>query len=147
MKRLVIIALTLVTLNGFAQQKGKKKIGGENRSELKKEMTPNDIADLKSKKLTLKLDLTDAQQKEVRLLIFEQAKTRDVLRKEHQAKIGDKKEKPSKDEFVKKQNQKLDQQIEMKREMKAILNAEQYAKFEKMKPRKRNKRGKRNKKE
>tara|TARA_R110002049_G_scaffold155735_4_gene320651 strand:- start:102 stop:545 length:444 start_codon:yes stop_codon:yes gene_type:complete len=147
MKKLVIIALALVTLNGFAQQKGHRKMDRENTSELRKEMTPSDIADLKAKKLTLKLDLTDAQQKEVHLLILEQAKTRDGLRKEHLAKKGDKKEKPSKDDIVKRQNQKLDEQIKMKRKMKTILNADQYAKFEKMKPRKHKKRSKGKKKE
>ena len=33
------------------------------------------------------------------------------------------------------ENRKLDQHIKMKREMKALLTPEQYAKFEKMKPR------------
>lgn len=147
MKKLIIIALALVTLNGFAQQKGHKKEGRENRAELRKEMSPNDIADLKSKKLTLKLDLTDAQQKEVHKLILAQAKTKENLRKEHKAKVGDKKEKPSKDDMVERQNHQLDEQIQMKRKMKAILTAEQYAKFEKMKPRKHKKGRKRSKKQ
>ena len=44
------------------------------------------------------------------------------------------------------QNLRLDQQIEMKREMKTILSAEQYVEFEKMKPRDHKKRGQPNKK-
>lgn len=147
MKKLVIIALALVTLSGFGQQKRERQMDRENSSELRKEMTPNDIADLKSKKLTLQLDLTDAQQKEVHQLILEQAKTREDLKKDHQAKAGGKKEKPSKEDIVIRKNKRLDEQIKMKREMKAILTAEQYAKFEKMKPRKNRKKGKHNTKE
>lgn len=141
-----MIAIALVTLNGFAQREGRKGMDKENRSELRKDMTPEDIADLKSKKLTLKLDLTDKQQKEVKGLILEQAKKREKFRNERKAKAEGQKEKPSKEEFVKMQNQKLDEQIEMKRKMKSILTAEQYAKFEKMKPKK-NKKGRKNHKD
>ncbi|NRD19438.1 hypothetical protein HNV08_05215 [Winogradskyella eckloniae] len=146
MKKLVIIAIALVTLNGFAQERGGKKMRKENRSEMRKDMTPTDIADLKSKRLTLKLDLTDAQQKKVQKLFLEQAETRQKFRDAHKPKDGEKREKPSQEEFVKMQNQRLDQQIQMKRNMKSILTAEQYAKFEKMKPREHKKRGKRGQK-
>ena len=145
MKKLVVIALSLFTLIGVAQEKRKHKTERKNSTELRKQMTPNDIADLKAKKLTLKLDLTDAQQKKVHTLILNQAKANKALRDEHKSKDGEKKEKPSKDDVVKMQNHRLDQQIAMKREMKTILTAEQYAKFEKMKPRDRKRRGKRGK--
>ena len=146
MKKLLIIAIALVTLNGFAQRDGHKKMDRENGSELRKDMTPNDIADLKSKKLTLKLDLTDKQQKEVKALFLEEAQNRETLRKERKAKDGEQKEKPSTEEFVKMQNLRLDKQIQMKRKMKSILTVEQYAKFEKMKPRKQKKERKHSKK-
>ncbi|SDI39827.1 hypothetical protein [Winogradskyella thalassocola] len=146
MKKLLVIALALFTLNGMAQEKDKRS-DRKDRSERRMEMTPSDIADLKSKKLTLKLDLTEAQQKEVHALLLSEAKANEGLRKKRTAVEGEKKEKPSKEEFIKMQNLRLDQQIEMKREMKTILNAEQYAKFEKMKPREHKKRGHRNKKQ
>jgi hypothetical protein len=136
MKKLAIIALALITLNGFAQRKEHKKMNRGDASEMRKDMTPNDIADLKSKTLTLKLDLTDAQQKKVHKLILNEAETRQSARKERKVKDGEEREKPSKEDRLKMQNQRLDQQIKMKREMKTILTAEQYAKFEKMKPKK-----------
>jgi len=145
MKKLVVIVLSLFTLIGVAQEKRKHKTEQKNGIELRKQMTPNDIADLKSKKLTLKLDLTDAQQKKVHALILNQAKAKETLKNERKSKDGEKKEKPSKDDIVKRQNHRLDQQIAMKRKMKTILTAEQYAKFEKMKPRKNKKRRKHNK--
>ncbi|WP_178989967.1 hypothetical protein [Winogradskyella schleiferi] len=147
MKKLVIIALALVSLNGFAQRKENKKMDRENRTELRKDMTPSEIADLKSKHLTLELDLTDAQQKQVHKLILEQAETRQSKRAALKIEDGEKREKPSKEEMLKMHNQRLDAQIEMKREMKKILTEDQYAKFEKMKPKKQGKRGKRSKKD
>ena len=62
MKKLLVIAIALFTLNGMAQQK-EKHSDRKDRAEMRMDMSPNDIADLKSKKLTLKLDLTEAQQK------------------------------------------------------------------------------------
>jgi hypothetical protein len=146
MKKLLVIALALFTLTGVAQEKRKHRADRKDGSELRKQMTPSEIADLKAKKLTLTLDLTDAQQKKVHTIVLNQAKENETLRKERKAADVEKKEKPSKEEFVKMQNHRLDQQIEMKREMKTILTAEQYAKFEKMKFRKHKKRGKRGKK-
>ena len=142
MKKLLVIALALFTLNGVAQERRKNKSDRNDTAELRMQMTPNDIADLKTKKLTLKLDLTNAQQSKVHKLILKQSETNQKLREERKASKGEEKAKPSKEERVKMQNQKLDQMIEMKREMKTILTAEQYAKFEKMKPRKQKKRGK-----
>jgi hypothetical protein len=135
MKKLVVIALALFTLNGVAQDKRKNHNDREMHSELRKQMTPSDIADLKSKKLALKLDLSDTQQAKVHTLILDQATAHKDLRKKHQAENAEKKGKPSKDDFVKMENFKLDQQLKMKREMKALLTAEQYSKFEQMKPR------------
>lgn len=140
MRNLLVIALALFTLNGIAQEK-EKRSDRKDRSELRMQMTPSNIADLKSKKLTLRLDLTDAQQKKVHSIFLNEAKANEGLRQKHKAAEGEKRERPSQEDFLKMQNIRLDQQIEMKREMKTILNAEQYAKFEKMKPRKHKKRG------
>ena len=140
MKTLIVITLTLFSLNGVAQEERKRGSERHDKMELRKEMTPEDIAGLKAKKLTLRLDLTDAQQNEAHNIILEQSKSNQDLRKEHKTK-GEKREKPSKDEFVKMQNHKLDQQIALKREMKTILTPEQYAKFEKMKPKKQRRKG------
>ena len=147
MKKLLVIALALFTLNGVAQEKRKGSSDRKEKMSLRKDMTHSDIADLKSKKLTLKLDLTDAQQKKVHQLILKQAETNQSLRKAHKDDNGKKRERPSKEELVKMQNHKLDQMIALKREMKTILTAEQYAKFEKMDPKKRKQKGKRKKRQ
>ena len=145
MKKLLVIALALFTINGVAQEKRKQKADRKG-SELRKEMTPNEIADLKAKHLTLKLDLTDAQQKKVHAVVLKQAKAGEENRKNRKVAYDEEKVKPTKEERLKMQNFRLDQQIEMKREMKTILTEEQYAKFEKMKSRKRGEKGKRGEK-
>jgi hypothetical protein len=135
MKKLVVIAVALFTINGMAQEKRTNQINQKGHSELMKQMTPNDIADLKTKRLTLKLDLNDEQQKKVHSLILNKAKANENFRKERRESNLENKEKLTKDEFVKIENHKLDQQIKMKREMKMLLTPEQYTKFEKMKQR------------
>ncbi|WP_400081240.1 hypothetical protein [Winogradskyella sp. R77965] len=147
MKKLLVIALALFTLTGVAQERKKQRADRKGGPELRKQMTPNEIADLKVKKLTLTLDLTDDQQEKVHSVILNQVKENESLRKERKTVDGEKKEKPSKDDIVKMQNHRLDQQIEMKREMKTILTAEQYSKFENIKPRKHKKRARRGKKQ
>lgn len=142
MKKLLVVALALFTLNGMAQERNEKRENRSERHEKFKDMTPTEIADLKSKRLTLDLDLTDAQQKKVHKLLLEQAETHKQKRDAYKAKQGEEKTKPSKEDFIKMKNQRLDEQIAMKREMKSILTDEQYAKFEKMNSRHHDKKGK-----
>ena len=141
MKNLVVIAIAFLTLSATAQDRRQERKGNDHRKEIMKDLTPEEVANLKTKKLTLKLDLTDKQQKKVESILLEQAVDRQKKREAHQNK--EEKEKPSKEEFLKMQNERLDNQIEMKRKMKDILTEEQYAKFEKMKPRKQHRKGKR----
>ena len=147
MKKLIIITLALVTLNGFAQEKNQQTTNKKNRTEMRKDLSPEEMAGIQTKKLTLKLDLTKEQQTKVNALLIEKSKSKIEARKVRLEKSGDKKERPTKDEAVKMRNARLDQQIEMKREMKAILTAEQYVKYENMKPRKHKKGGRKLKKQ
>ncbi len=50
MRNLLIVAIALFTLNGMAQEKRNKHERLKDRMELRKDMTPNEIADLKNKK-------------------------------------------------------------------------------------------------
>ncbi|WP_296312175.1 hypothetical protein [Winogradskyella sp. UBA3174] len=139
MKKLLIIALAFFTLNGVAQG---ERTGNKNQKEMRqlmKYMSPEDVANLKSKKLTLKLDLDIDQQKQVHNLILEEARSKQKMRKNRETKKSEN-IKPTKDELVAFQNNRLDKKIELKRKMKTILTADQYAKFEKMKPRNNKKR-------
>ncbi len=135
MKNLLMIAIAFLTINATAQERKKEGQKGEmkERMEMRNKMTPEETANLKTKKMTLHLDLTEKQQSEVEKLLLDQAKTRTAKMEEFKSRreMADG-EKPSKEERLKMANARLDHQIEMKKKMKAILNAEQYEKFEKM---------------
>lgn len=125
MKKLVIILIALCTVNAvLAQHHGKKK-----GSHLK----PEDAAALKTKKMTLALDLTNTQQDAVYAIALENAKLKAAHRAEHASKkaSGDF-QKPTKEERVEMQKKYLDRQIAQKAKMKKILDKDQYAKLERI---------------
>jgi hypothetical protein len=141
MKNLVVIAIAFLTLSATAQERRQERKGQDHRKEMMKDMTPDEAANLKTKKLTLKLDLTSKQQRQVESILLKEAIERQKKREAHHNKEN--KEKPSKEEFLKIQNERLDNQIKIKRQMKDILTDEQYAKFEQIKPRKHHRKGQR----
>lgn len=145
MKNLLMIVLAVVTISVSAQERKRdgQKGAMKEHMELHQDMTPQEMASLQTKKMTLQLDLTDKQQKEVESILLEEAKMRKAKMAERKAKMGKTDGvKPSKEERLKMVNERLDQQIEMKKKMKAILNAKQYEKFEAMQSNKQNMRGK-----
>lgn len=139
MKNLMMIAVVLLSLSTTAQIS--KKDRGD-RMEMKHNMSPEERAQLKSKKMTLDLDLTSKQQVEVEKVMLEHAKMREAKMKEFKAlKETSTEEKISKEQRLKMANERLDSQIEMKKKMKAILNADQYSKFENMEHENKQRRG------
>ncbi len=83
------------------------------------------------KKMTLDLELTDAQQRKIRPLITQQIKDRNRYYEQmKKSKKTDKK--PSTEELFNLKIEQLDQKIAHKKEMKSVLNKEQFDKFEKM---------------
>lgn len=144
MRNLLLIAMALFTLNAATQEQKTKRLNRTADSEMMKQRTPNERAGLQTKRLTLKLDLSDAQQEKVNAIILKQATANENNRKAWQTSNADDNAKLSKDEVLKMRNERLDQKIEMKRAMKAILSAEQYEKFEKIQSMHLNKRSKRN---
>ncbi len=135
MKNLLMIALAVFTLQATAQENKKEARKGEmkERMEARQDMSPEDMAKLQTKKMTLHLDLTEKQQVEVEKILLAEAKDRKAKMEEFKEKKEKAEgEKPSKEDRLKMMNEKLDHQIEMKKKMKAILNAEQYEKYDKM---------------
>ena len=133
MKKLILIALALVTIQVSAQNKkqGERRGDPMERGQRMSDFTPEEMAQLQTKKTTLLLDLTVAQQKEVEKLHLENAKERQAFRETRQAKRKDGNGKNSnKEERLNMANQRLDRQLEMKKKMKKILNDEQFEKWE-----------------
>ena len=114
MKKLMILVAILTV--GFANaQRGMR------------DSSPEQIASIKSKKMTLALDLNTQQQSQVESILLKEAKERAANKwtKEERAEL-------TKEQKVAKMEEMLEKRIETKRQMKSILNADQYAKFEKM---------------
>lgn len=126
MKKLVLIVLALCAVQIASAQgphKGKKGMN----------LSAEELANLKTKKMTLALDLTEAQQDDIYIINLENAK----LRKAHMTERKAKREsgeatKPTKEERLAMANKMLDHKIAVKAKVKKILNEEQYARWEKM---------------
>ncbi|MFK7747794.1 MAG: hypothetical protein AB8B65_05365 [Kordia sp.] len=153
MKNIIYALALLFTLNIAAQEgpdhKGKKGKRGMQK-EMLQDMTPQQIATLQTKKLTLALDLSDKQQRQTMALQTEVATERKAKMEAHKAK-KEKGEKPTKAERYQMMNERLDAKIAYKKKMKEILTDEQYTKWEKMQAKKgkgkKKSRGKRKNKE
>lgn len=118
MKKVILIVVSLfITQLLNAQQPAKKHFSAEQR------------ANLKTKKLTLALDLNKTQQKEMYKFQLELAKARDA-RKNLNKEL---KKKPlTSNEKYEKINRNLDRKIEIKKRFKQILTPVQYEKWEKI---------------
>lgn len=130
MKKLVLIALAFLAIQLHGQPQENKERHG--KMEAMKNFTAEEIAELKTKKMTLHLDLNEKQQKEIYALNLENASKRKAHMEQRKAKReSGEAQKPNKEERLKMMNAKLDHQIAMKAKIKTILNEEQFTKWEK----------------
>ncbi len=129
MKKVCIVALLVIGLSSFAQERKERHPKGE-----MEQMTPEQRNQLHLKKMTLDLDLNAKQQEQLTKILADQSAKREAMKAEHKVKMEE--TKAIRFEMKKKI---LDEQIEMKNKMKSILSAEQFAKWE-MKKEKNNKR-------
>ncbi|MFC7356579.1 hypothetical protein ACFQO1_02680 [Jejudonia soesokkakensis] len=132
MKKLVIICMLLVGITVTAQDRESKKEVRKEMRERAKDLTPQQIASLQTKKMTLHLDLTEKQQIEVEKLNLEIATNRKAM-----AEKRKKMEELSNDERVAMREQMLDEQIATKKKFKAILTEAQFSTWEKGRMKKR----------
>lgn len=120
MKKVCIVALLVIGLSSFAQERKERHPKGE-----MEQMTPEQRNQLHLKKMTLDLDLNAKQQEQLTKILADQSAKREAIKAEHKAKMEE--AKAIRFEMKKKI---LDEQIEMKNKMKSILSAEQFAKWE-----------------
>ncbi len=127
------------TAVGFSQdRKGERMRKVENAKETRANLTTDQIADMQAKKMTLQLDLNDSQQKQVRTLLLANA----TKMKERQAANDQMKAKNDAEKHQARMA-RLDAKIAMKKELKAILTSEQYAKLDEGKKRRNSRNGQR----
>ena len=120
MKTFLISAALLVATVGFSQR-------GDRHASLR-DMSPEQIATLKTKKLDLALDLSEKQENQIHQLQLEKAEMRQAKKEEGRSRDS----RPDADERFEIINKKLDRKIETKEQMKQILNKEQFEKWEKL---------------
>ncbi len=129
MKKMIASMLLCTGLMAFAQQ-GEQQDG---QREGMKDLTPEQIATLQTKKMILALDLSTAQQEEIQKLNLAEAKFHQGKR-EARKEVTEKgtAEKRSTADRYERINERLDNAIVRKGKMKEILTEAQFEKWEKM---------------
>ena len=128
MKKVLIALVLLVGMTSLAQE---KKVKSE-RTQME-QMTSEQRNELHLKKMTLDLDLTTTQQKEMSKIIAEQGTKKEARMTERKANKDTTKIQLTADEKFAKKSRMLDEQIVMKERMKKVLSADQFKKWEDMK--------------
>ncbi|MDD7888181.1 hypothetical protein [Flavivirga sp. 57AJ16] len=129
MRKLIIIAIALISIQAIAQTERRDR---SERAQKMNNLSAEEIATLKTKRMTLFLDLNESQQKEIQKINLENATLRKTMMAQYKArKANGTAQRPTKEERLKMENARLDHKIAMKAKMKSILNKEQYAKWEK----------------
>ncbi len=123
---LIVIAIFTLQINAQKPSNQEKK---NHKKEFFKDLSAAQIANLKTKKMTLYLDLTKAQQNKVYNINLISAKERKIKSQERENNNI----KPNSNERYQHKMAKLDKQIAYKKEMQSILNKEQFEKWKKMK--------------
>jgi len=132
MKKLIVLAALVISSLTFGQDdhREKREHHKKRKMEMMKDFSPEQIATLKTKKMTLALDLTKTQQDKMHALHLESAKARKKQLKKREQLKDTEKPKLSSEERYKKMNSILDRKIEMKNKIKSILTEEQFQKWE-----------------
>lgn len=120
MKKAMLIFMALTTFAITAQNKD--AVSKDHRGQLRENLTPEQRAELHTKKMTLALDLNDSQQQKVKQVFLDMAKNKPAR--------SNMKEMTDQQKFEAK-SAMLDRRIAMKKQLKEILTEEQLAKWEK----------------
>ncbi|HEX8562538.1 MAG TPA: hypothetical protein VF676_06110 [Flavobacterium sp.] len=128
MRNLLMAAVLIMGLTTFAQE-GKKVEDAKARTE---QLTPQQRQELRLKELTLKLDLSASQQKEMSKILSEQQAKRTAAIAERKTNKDAAKQLTAEEKFARK-NKRLDDQIAMQQRLRSFLTPEQMTKWEQMK--------------
>ena len=121
MKKFIALSILVVLFSATVNAQGKK---GNNKKG--NDFTAEQMATLQSKKLTLRLDLDQKQQKAVYEVMLKNSEERIALRAENQQKRASG-VKPTTEERYNMENLRLEKQIAHQNEMKKILTTDQYS--------------------
>lgn len=131
MKKLILVAAILVSTLSFAQQGQQRGNRGPRPEKMMADFTPEQMADLQTKRMTLALDLTEKQQKEVLKINTDRATKMKAKFEEMKAKKASGEGRPqlTADEKYAMESARLDEQIALQNKMKSILTEDQYKKW------------------
>lgn len=133
MKKVIVAVMLLAGFTTFAQREGHRG----KKQNFKKDLTVEQMATLKTKKMTLALDLTKVQQQEVMELNLTNAEFHKTKMEEREAqKEAGELRKPTAEERFTMENGRLDRQLVQQEKMKQILNDDQYQLWKKLSMRK-----------
>ena len=119
---LSIMLVALVTVTASAQEKGKR---------MHSNFSPEQMAEIQTKKMALYLDLNEGQQRDILKLNRERVEKRRQKIEKYKA-LKEKGEKLSDEERFNYINAQLDERLALQQKMKKILSAEQYQQWRKM---------------
>ncbi|PCE65743.1 hypothetical protein [Sediminicola luteus] len=133
MKKTVVVLMALFM--GLTVMAQKKEGQMRKMHDTFKDMSPEQVATLKSKKMALHLDLSESQTQQIKALEKERITE---MRAQHEARKAQKEkgEAQDADTRFKMMEARLDQQLAHQKQMKQILNAEQYEQWKKMRHKK-----------
>jgi hypothetical protein len=140
MKKLILLAALVMSSAIFAQERYSDK---KDKMAHVKDLSPEQMATLRTKKMTLALDLSKDQQDKIYALQLEEAKTRKEQRAKRENDKGTEKPKLSSEEKFNKMNERLDKKIASKNKMKSILSEEQFKKWQHTQQKNNHEKGKR----
>jgi protein CpxP len=127
MKKLMVMALLMVGITIFAQERNRRQQGNE-----MVQFTPEQRSELQVKKLTLELDLNESQQRDIKAFIADKNAKMET-RKTAMKAMKEKGTKPTSDERFAMKSKMLDEQIANKKRMEKILNPKQLEKWSDLK--------------
>ncbi len=126
MRKLSLFMIMLISISAFSQQKNQKQKADRNNMA---DMSAEEEATLQTKKLTLLLDLNQAQQQEIKKLNKEKAEQRKAIMAAHKKMRAEDSEKFKENSFERK-NARLDRELAHQERIKQILNEEQFKKWQ-----------------
>jgi len=146
MKKLFVLALLILSGSAFAQRPMHRDAKKQHhKKEFMKDLSTDQLATLKTKKMTLVLDLNKEQQDKMYALNLDGAKDRKQqmeARKKAIKKGAEKKPKLSSEEKFQRMNSQLDKKIALKNKVKSILTEKQFQKWELLQKHSKNKKRK-----
>lgn len=118
------LLILVVFLSTFSYGQRPNRMRAQNQVNQEQQMSAEQRAQLQLKKMTLSLNLNEKQQKSIYPLLLQNIEKRDKKMAEIKAK-RDKGERLTADERFELQNERLDNQIQMRKDLEKILTPEQ----------------------